>query len=170
MRKPPASRPARTRPTGALAAAVVRNPDVADILFDLKRRETRTYAHIFSRGLVDNLRGARSSTTTQNAPQVSSSSRRRSSPPSSWSSAISRTPRMSSPSASPEWRAKAAAAMVKAIDAFFAGDGKPDSAHAESGVASSAVQAAAPWRIRGLRAATRTGLMASGCRARVRRS
>ena len=34
------------------------NPDVADILFDLKRRETRTYAHIFSRGLVDNLRGA----------------------------------------------------------------------------------------------------------------
>ena len=34
------------------------DPDVADILFDLKRRETRTYAHIFSRGLVDNLRGA----------------------------------------------------------------------------------------------------------------
>ena len=27
---------------------------------------------------------------------------------------------------SPEWRAKAAAAMVKAIDAFFAGPGKPD--------------------------------------------
>ena len=34
------------------------NPDVADILFDLKRRETRTYDHIFSRGLVDNLHGA----------------------------------------------------------------------------------------------------------------
>ena len=34
------------------------DPGVADILFDLKRRETRTYAHLFSRGLVDNLRGA----------------------------------------------------------------------------------------------------------------
>ena len=46
---------------------------------------------------------------------------------------------------SPDWRTKAAAAMVKAIDAFFAGYGKPDSApSAESGVVSSAVQAAAP--------------------------
>ena len=34
------------------------DPGVADILFDLKRRETRAYAHIFSRGLVDNLRGS----------------------------------------------------------------------------------------------------------------
>ena len=31
---------------------------VADILFDLKRRETRAYAHIFSRGLVAELHGA----------------------------------------------------------------------------------------------------------------
>lgn len=31
---------------------------VADILFDLKRRETRAYAHIFSRGLVGQLREA----------------------------------------------------------------------------------------------------------------
>ena len=36
----------------APGAARPDNPDVADILFDLKRRETRTYAHIFSRGLV----------------------------------------------------------------------------------------------------------------------
>ena len=36
----------------------VAHPDVADILFDLKRRETRAYAHIFSRGLVESLRGA----------------------------------------------------------------------------------------------------------------
>ena len=44
----------------------LKNPDVADILFDLKRRETRTYAHIFSRGLVDNLRGAsKLNSTTQ---------------------------------------------------------------------------------------------------------
>ena len=34
------------------------DPGVADILFDLKRRETRAYAHIFSRGLVENLRGS----------------------------------------------------------------------------------------------------------------
>jgi N-acetylmuramoyl-L-alanine amidase len=47
--------------------------------------------------------------------------------------------------ASPEWRSKAAAAMVKAVDAFFAGPGKSDSAPpAESGVASSAAQAATP--------------------------
>ena len=31
---------------------------VADILFDLKRRETRAYAHIFSRGVVEEWRGA----------------------------------------------------------------------------------------------------------------
>ena len=34
------------------------DPGVADILFDLKRRETRAYAHIFSRGLVERLRAA----------------------------------------------------------------------------------------------------------------
>jgi N-acetylmuramoyl-L-alanine amidase len=31
---------------------------VADILFDLKRRETRAYAHLFARGLVSELKGA----------------------------------------------------------------------------------------------------------------
>jgi len=38
-----------------------KSPDdsgVADILFDLKRRETRAYAHLFSRGVVTELRGA----------------------------------------------------------------------------------------------------------------
>ncbi len=34
------------------------DPGVADILFDLKRRETRAYSHLFSRRLVDGLRGA----------------------------------------------------------------------------------------------------------------
>jgi N-acetylmuramoyl-L-alanine amidase len=33
------------------------NAGVADILFDLKRRETRAYAHIFSRGLVAQWQG-----------------------------------------------------------------------------------------------------------------
>ena len=32
-------------------------PGVADILFDLERRETRAYAHLFSRGLVAGLQG-----------------------------------------------------------------------------------------------------------------
>ena len=34
------------------------DPGVADILFDLKRRETRAYAHIFSHGLVSEWQGA----------------------------------------------------------------------------------------------------------------
>lgn len=37
------------------ADAKVQDAGVADILFDLKRRETRTYAHLFSRGLVARL-------------------------------------------------------------------------------------------------------------------
>jgi N-acetylmuramoyl-L-alanine amidase len=121
------------------------NPDVADILFDLKRRETRTYAHIFSRGLVDNLRGA---------------SRLNHNPERSAGFVVLKAPEFPSvlvelgylsnaqdvqSLASPEWRAKAAGAMVKAIDAFFAGPGTPDGVpSAESGVASSAVQTGAP--------------------------
>ena len=46
---------------------------------------------------------------------------------------------------SPEWRARAAAAMVKAIDAFFAGYGRPGGApSAENGVASTAAPLAPP--------------------------
>ncbi|HME85087.1 MAG TPA: N-acetylmuramoyl-L-alanine amidase, partial [Roseiarcus sp.] len=37
---------------GPLGGKRLDDPDVTDILFDLKRRETRAYAHIFSRGLV----------------------------------------------------------------------------------------------------------------------
>ena len=39
----------------ALSEAKPADSGVADILFDLKRRETRAYAHIFSRGLVAEL-------------------------------------------------------------------------------------------------------------------
>jgi N-acetylmuramoyl-L-alanine amidase len=121
------------------------NPNVADILFDLKRRETRTYAHVFSRGLVDDLRTA---AKLNHNPERSAGF------------VVLKTPEFPSvlvelgylsnaqdvqSLASPAWRDKAAAAMVKAIDSFFAGLGKPDAIPpAEAGVASSAAQAETP--------------------------
>ena len=121
------------------------NADVADILFDLKRRETRTYAHMFSRGLVASLR-----------PEV----RLNHNPERSAGFVVLKAPEFPSvlvelgylsnaqdvqSLGSPEWRAKTATAMVKAIDAFFAGPGQPDAVSpAESGVASSAQQAPGP--------------------------
>jgi N-acetylmuramoyl-L-alanine amidase len=121
------------------------NPDVADILFDLKRRETRTYAHIFSRGLVDNLRG---SAKLNRNPERSAGFVVLKAP--EFPSVLLELGYLSNPQdvhslLSPEWRATAAAAVVKAIDAFFAGNGRPDSVPSdESGVASSAAPAVAP--------------------------
>ena len=121
------------------------NLDVADILFDLKRRETRTYAHIFSRGLVDNLRGA---AKLNRNPERSAGFVVLKAP--EFPSVLVELGYLSNAQdvqslASPEWQTKTAAAMVREIDAFFAGPGKPDNGpSAESGVASSAVQEAAP--------------------------
>jgi N-acetylmuramoyl-L-alanine amidase len=121
------------------------NLDVADILFDLKRRETRTYAHIFSRGLVDNLRGA---AKLNRNPERSAGFVVLKAP--EFPSVLVELGYLSNAQdvqslASPEWQTKTAAAMVREIDAFFAGPGKPDNGQSVvSGVASSAVQDAAP--------------------------
>ena len=121
------------------------DPDVADILFDLKRRETRTYDHIFSRGLVDHLRSA---TKLNHNPERFAGFVVLKAP--EFPSVLVELGYLSNAQdvrslSSPEWRARTAAAMVKSIDAFFAGYGKPDSSPSpQSGVASSAEQVAAP--------------------------
>jgi N-acetylmuramoyl-L-alanine amidase len=130
---------------GPGASTRLDNPDVADILFDLNRRESRTYAHIFSRSLVDNLRGA---AKLNHNPERSAGFVVLKAP--EFPSVLVELGYLSNAQdvksfASPEWRTKAAAAMVKAVNAFFAGPGKSDSApSAESGVVSSAPQAATP--------------------------
>ena len=119
------------------------DPDVTDILFDLKRRETRAYAHIFSRGLVASLRGA---------------AKLNRNPERSAGFVVLRAPEFPSvlielgylsnaqdvrALTSAEWRAKTAAAMVNAIEAFFSGSGKPVPAGG-AGVALTGGQAGPP--------------------------
>jgi N-acetylmuramoyl-L-alanine amidase len=137
---------ARENAAGAgLGAARPDNPDVADILFDLKRRETRTYAHIFSRGLVENLRGA---ARLNHNPERSAGFVVLKAP--EFPSVLVELGYLSNAQdvqslASSEWRTKAATAVVKAIDAFFSGPGKPDiPPTSEGGVVSSVVQVPGP--------------------------
>lgn len=133
------------RENAAGGGSRLENPGVADILFDLKRRETRTYAHIFSRDLVDDLRAA---AKLNHRPERSAGFVVLKAP--EFPSVLVELGYLSNPQdvqalASPEWRAKAAAAMIKAIDAFFSGYGRPDGVtSAESGVASSAAPTVLP--------------------------
>jgi N-acetylmuramoyl-L-alanine amidase len=101
------------------------DPNVADILFDLKRRETRNYAHLFARGLVDSLRGA---AKLNHNPERSAGFVVLKAP--EFPSVLVELGYLSNPQdvqalTSPEWRIKTAAAIVSAIDAFFSGSGKP---------------------------------------------
>jgi N-acetylmuramoyl-L-alanine amidase len=134
---------ARENAAGRRASAASRpgNPDVAGILFDLKRRETRTYAHIFSRGLIESLKAA---TRLNHNPERSAGFVVLKAP--EFPSVLVELGYLSNAQdvqslSSPEWRTKTAAAMVREIDSFFAGPGKSDNGpSAESGVVSSAVQ------------------------------
>ena len=111
-----------------------RDPGVADILFDLKRRETRAYAHIFSRGLVDSLRGAAQAQSQSGTlsgirraegARISLGAGRAWLPLESPGRPGSDLPRMADP--------RRPRRMVEAIDAFFAGPAKPGKRFAERG-------------------------------------
>ncbi len=105
---------------GSKGAKSSRDPDVTDILFDLRRRETRAYAHLFSHGLVGRLAGV---ARLNHNPERAASFVVLKAP--EFPSVLVELGYLSNPQdvkslESPEWRTKAAAAMTKAVDAFFA--------------------------------------------------
>jgi N-acetylmuramoyl-L-alanine amidase len=115
-------------------AAGVEQPEdaqgVADILFDLKRRETRAYAHIFSRNVVDEWRGA---ARLNHNPERSAGFVVLKAP--DFPSVLVEIGYLSSPQdvkslTSPEWREKAASALATAVDKFF--EPRSESAHKPS--------------------------------------
>jgi N-acetylmuramoyl-L-alanine amidase len=111
---------------------------VADILFDLKRRETRAYAHIFSRGVVD---GWHSAGRLNHNPERSAGFIVLKAP--DFPSVLLELGYLSSPAdvksmQSAEWRAKATASLASAIDRFFAARsdaGRPAAADQTSAIA-----------------------------------
>jgi N-acetylmuramoyl-L-alanine amidase len=120
------------------------DPEVADILFELQRRETRAYAHIFSRGLVENLRDA---ARLNRNPERSAGFVVLKAP--EFPSVLVELGYLSNPQdvqalTSVDWRSKTAAAMVKAIDAFFAGPAQSEGSATAAGVAVGERQASSP--------------------------
>lgn len=102
------------------------DPGVADILFDLKRRETRTYAHMFSRGVVGEWRSAG---RLNRNPERSAGFVVLKAP--DFPSVLLELGYLSNAQdvkalTSPEWRAKATDALTEAIDRFFAAQTGPD--------------------------------------------
>jgi N-acetylmuramoyl-L-alanine amidase len=98
------------------------DPGVADILFDLKRRETRVYAHRFSRGLVAKLTEAGG---LNHNPERSAGFVVLKAP--DFPSVLVELGYLSNAHdvaslRSPEWRERTAEAMRAAIDGFFAGE------------------------------------------------
>ena len=115
---------------------------VADILFDLKRRETRAYAHIFSRGVVDEWRGA---ARLNRNPERSAGFMVLKAP--DFPSVLLELGYLSSPQdvksmESPEWRAKATSSLASAIDRFFLA--RSDAGRAAPGAEASANAPAPP--------------------------
>ncbi len=127
------------------------DPGVADILFDLKRRETRAYAHLFSRGLVSELKGA--SRLNRN-PERSAGFVVLKAP--DFPSVLVELGYLSNPQdvvnlTSPPWRERIAQAMAAAVERFFpptrnsgGGEAKAGNAVAATGGASPALRATDP--------------------------
>jgi N-acetylmuramoyl-L-alanine amidase len=125
--------------------AIADDPQVTDILFDLKRRETRTYSHMFSRNLVDNMREV---AQLNHNPERSAGFVVLKAP--EFPSVLVELGYLSNAQdvqslSSPQWRTKMAAAMVKAIDSFFVASDGPENPSG-AGVALRAPQDAASPR------------------------
>jgi N-acetylmuramoyl-L-alanine amidase len=110
--------------------------DVSDILFDLTRRETRAYSHVFARTLVNYWKVAG---RLNKNPQRSAGFRVLKAP--DVPSVLLELGYLSNEKdglalSSPEWRDKAANRVAEAIEAFFAarGTGQPDSSGMEDEV------------------------------------
>ena len=94
-------------------------PGVADILFDLEKRETRAYAHLFSRGIVAELQGK---TQLNNNPERSAGFVVLKAP--DFPSVLVELGYLSNAKdvlamKSPEWRTRTAGAMAEAVERFF---------------------------------------------------